>query len=58
MTELLVPVLGIIIGLLVLAAGIYFLVKEKADLESKKIYTIVTVIGAVIIVAALLMLIF
>ena len=58
MTELLVPVLGIIIGLLVLAAGIYFLVKEKADPESKKIYTIVTVIGAVIIVAALLMLIF
>ena len=58
MTELLVPVLGIIIGLLVLAAGIYFLVEEKADPESKKIYTIVTVIGAVIIVAALLMLIF
>ena len=58
MTKLLVPVLGIIIGLLVLAAGIYFLVKEKADPESKKIYTIVTVIGAVIIVAALLMLVF
>ena len=58
MMKLLVPVLGIIIGLLVLAAGIYFLVKEKADPESKKIYTIVTVIGAVIIVAALLMLIF
>ena len=58
MTELLVPVLGIIIGLLVLAAGIYFLVKEMADPESKKIYTIVTLIGAVIIVAALLMLIF
>ena len=58
MMKLLVPVLGIIIGLLVLAAGIYFLVKEKADPESKKIYTIVTLIGAVIIVAALLMLIF
>ena len=58
MMKLLVPVLGIVIGLLVLAAGIYFLVKEKADPESKKIYTIVTLIGAVIIVAALLMLIF
>ena len=58
MAELLVPVSGIIIGLLVLAAGIYFLVKEKADPESKKIYTIVTLIGAVITAAALLMLIF
>ena len=58
MAELLVPVPGIIIGLLVLAAGIYFLVKEKADPESKKIYTIVTLIGAVITAAALLMLIF
>ena len=58
MTERLVPVPGIIIGLPVLAACIYFLVKEKADPESKKIYTIVTVIGAVITAAALLMLIF
>ena len=58
MTERLVPVPGIIIGLLVLAAGIYFLVKEMAVPKSKKIYTIVTVIGAVITAAALLMLIF
>ena len=36
-----------IIGMLVLGAGVYYLVKEKHDPESKKIYSVVSVIGGV-----------
>ena len=49
-------IIGLVIGLLVLGAGIYYLAKEKNDPESKKIYTVVSVIGgAVEIVCAVLL---
>ena len=48
--------IGLVIGLLVLGAGIYYLAKEKHDPESKKIYTVVSVIGGVVaIVCAVLL---
>lgn len=50
--------IGLIIGILVLGAGIYYLVKEKQDPESKKIYTIISVIGAVCAAACAGMLFF
>ena len=40
-----VKIIGLIIGILVLCAGLYYLIKEKHDPESKKIYSIVSVIG-------------
>lgn len=43
-----VKIIGLIIGLLVFAAGVYYLVKEKQDPESKKIYTTISVIGGAI----------
>lgn len=43
-----VKIIGLIIGILVLDAGVYYLVKEKQDPESQKIYTIVSVIGAAV----------
>ena len=45
---MIVKIIGLIIGLLVLGAGICYLVKEKQDAESRKIYTVVSVIGGVI----------
>jgi len=41
-------IIGLIIGLLIFGAGIYYLVKEKDDKESRKIYGIITLIGIVI----------
>ena len=41
-------IIGLIIGILVLAAGLYYLKAEKNDPESKKIYTAVSAVGAVI----------
>ena len=51
-----IKIIGLIIGILILGAGVYYLAKEKADKESKKIYTITSVVGALItaICAALL----
>lgn len=43
-----IKIIGLIIGVLVLGAGIYYLAKEKHDPESKKSYSIVSVIGGVI----------
>ncbi len=43
-----VKIIGIVIGVLILAAGIYYLVKEKHDRESRKIYAVVSAVGAVI----------
>ena len=38
-------ILGIVIGAAILAAGIYYLVKEKNDPQSRKIYLIMSLIG-------------
>lgn len=44
-----------IIGALILGAGLYYRAKEKDDKESRKIYTVISVIGGVIFLAMLAM---
>ena len=39
-------IIGLIIGLLLLAAGLYYLNQNKNDTESRKIYGITAAIGA------------
>lgn len=51
-----IGIIGIIIGLLVLGAGIYYLIKEKNDAESKKIYSIISGIGALVTVVSVIIL--
>lgn len=48
-----VPMIGMLIGALVTGAGIYYLLKEKRDKESVKIYGVISGIGGVIFVAML-----
>ena len=55
---MIIKIIGLVIGILILGAGIYYLAKEKDDPESKKIYTIVSAVGGVIAVACALLLIF
>ena len=43
-----IGIIGLIIGLMVLGAGIYYLVKEKNDPESRNIYTAISAIGAAV----------
>lgn len=47
-------VIGLAIGVMILGAGIYYLVKEKDDQESRKIYSITSIVGAVIILILIL----
>ena len=53
-----VKIIGLVVGILVLGTGIYYLAKEKHDPESKKIYSAVSAVGGVIAVACALLLIF
>ena len=52
-----IKILGLLIGVLVLGAGVYYLTKEKHDPESKKIYTVVSIVGALVAVGSLLTLV-
>ena len=52
-----IKIIAAVIGALILGAGLYYLIKEKNDKESKKIYTITSVIGALIVVVSLVLLI-
>lgn len=52
-----ITIIGIIIGAMILGAGIYYLAKEKTDREARKIYTITTVAGALILARAILKLV-
>ena len=49
---------GLVIGLAILAAGVFYLIKEKYDKESVKIYSIISAVGGVIFVVMLLKSIF
>ena len=44
-----ITILALLVGLFILGGGIYFLAKEKADRESRTIYLITTLVGAVIV---------
>ena len=51
-----IKLIGLVIGVLVLVAGIYYLVQERNDPESKKIYTALSAAGAVITAVCALLL--
>ena len=53
-----IQIIGLVIGALVLGAGLYCLVREKKDPESKKIYGTVSAVGGVIALICALLLIF
>lgn len=42
------------VGLAVFGGGLYYLVKEKEDPESRKIYTVATAIGALITIGVII----
>ena len=51
-----IKIIGIIIGVLVLAAGIYYHAQEMDDPQSRKIYTIISVVGGVLAAVCALLL--
>ena len=55
---MIIKIIAIVIGVLILGAGLYYLSKEKHDPESKKIYGVISAVGAVIAVAAAILFFF
>ena len=51
-----IKIVGLLIGLLIFGFGLYYLVKEKEDKESRTIYTVTMVGGAVIAIGSLIFL--
>lgn len=49
-----ISVLGILIGLAVTVAGLVLLMKDRNDAESVKIYGIISAIGGIVFVGALI----
>lgn len=52
---MMIGIIGVIIGILLIVAGVYYFVKEKNDFESRKIYLITMIIGVVVAIVALCM---
>ena len=50
-------IIGILIGAAILCAGLYYLAREKADRESRKIYTVISIIGGLITAGMILRLV-
>lgn len=48
-------IIGLIIGVLLVIAGLYYLSQSKDDAESKKIYGICTAVGVVIVAVCFFM---
>lgn len=44
----------LVIGIMVLAGGLYYLIKEKQDKESRRIYSVISVIGTVIAIGSVI----
>lgn len=53
--QMIFTVIALVIGAAILCGGLYYLAKEKEDRESRKIYIITAVVGAVILAGAILM---
>ena len=51
-----ITIVGLIIGVLLFGAGIYYLTQNKNDAESRKIYGITAAVGAVVAVVCAVML--
>lgn len=52
---MIVKIIGMIIGALVLGVGLFYLVKEKNDPESRKIYGIISAVGGVVLIFSLIL---
>ncbi len=54
MKSIIITVCGLIVGVGLVGAGTYYLIKEKGDRESVKIYGIFAAIGAVILIGMMI----
>ena len=51
MPETIMTILGLIVGVFLSGAGIYYFVQNKNDRESKRVYSVITAIGLLILIS-------
>lgn len=49
-----VTILALVIGLSIAGAGVYYYMKERNDADSRKIYTVIGLVGLLIAVGVIL----
>lgn len=54
MNTMIITIIALVVGVMITGAGIYYLIQEKNDEESKKIYGITTVIGILICIGVII----
>ena len=54
---MIIGIIGAVIGIILFGTGIYYFNQEKNDMESRKIYGVVSAIGTAVFVVALIVLI-
>ncbi len=53
-----VDIILILLGIIIFVGGLYFLIKDNKDMQSRNIYIITTLVGAVIIAYMLVKILF
>ena len=51
MSETIMTILGLIVGVFLTVAGIYYFVQNKDNRESKRVYSVITAIGLLILIS-------
>lgn len=54
MSGVIFTVLGLLIGIMLFGAGLYYRAKDKSDPESCKIYAVTALIGAAIVIGVII----
>ncbi|MCC8025520.1 MAG: LPXTG cell wall anchor domain-containing protein [Clostridium sp.] len=54
MKDVIFTIGALVVGLMILGGGLFYFIKEKKDKESRKIYLITTLIGAVIVIGVVI----
>lgn len=49
---MIIGIIGVIIGILLLAVGLYYFIKEKDDAEARRIYLVVMTVGVIVTAVA------
>lgn len=50
MSGIIFTVAALLAGVAILAGGLYYLLREKEDPESRKVYSIASAVGAIIVI--------
>lgn len=54
MKSILLTILGLVVGLALIVSGFYYLMKEKDDRDSVKVYRTFVIIGVVVTIATVI----